>query len=505
MSDINLLSKRDTEMLQGLVTLYNEEFIRRLGAPNADMQKFDEGVAQHVAQNLVEHGISVGDLRRCFVQLSTSKWFSVSVAKTFEGEAWESDPFAGRVLFTTYYIRTNDMTVNKRVVSEDGGELCALCERCEDFFVDFQHARTSRFENELTQIREKAGIPADYLFFLPGFDMDIFMWILSFHPDLKAGFSPSAAFHQMLQGRSLRYLTQLDTRKQEPAWVDDITGTATFRAGGLQAIFKEYGKGELTYPTWRLLNAFRAVYAETNAKDGKIKISLRDYMELCGLSDEKETRAHVKREMENLKKIELTSTEVKRGKNVDFLNVSIYGGTSGIRNSIIYFKFNEDFLRLCSFYSAVSYPALMFRLNSKHNPNSYCFLSYITDNKHMNAGKANEDIVSVKSLLNVAHSIPRYEKMDKSKGEIRRKIIYPFMRDMNALEEVLTYAFCYSGGEEVAEDVLDTMDYHFFSQLMIKITWRDYPDQTKRLEHKQERKLESGVAPKKRGRPAKQG
>ena len=63
-------------------------------------------------------------------------------------------------------------------------------------------------------------------------------------------------------------------------------------------------------------------------------------------------------------------------------------------------------------------------------------------------------------------------------------IIEPFERDMDALDEAFTWEYCRSKGAPLTDEELTNMSYEIFKELLVKITWRAYPDQTKRLEKK---------------------
>ena len=69
------------------------------------------------------------------------------------------------------------------------------------------------------------------------------------------------------------------------------------------------------------------------------------------------------------------------------------------------------------------------------------------------------------------------------------RIIEPFERDMNALQEIFDWHYCHphSGGKELTDEELENLDFDTFSKLMIKIDWKDYPDQTERLERQAKR------------------
>ena len=115
----------------------------------------------------------------------------------------------------------------------------------------------------------------------------------------------------------------------------------------------------------------------------------------------------------------------------------------------------------------------------------------------MNAGKKNEDIIAVKTLLAVAPNLPSYEEVMNTDRAISRRIIEPFERDMDALEDTLTWTYCHSNNTPLTDEELSSMSYDTFISLLIKIDWKQYPDQTARLKRKAER-IEQAEQGKKR-------
>lgn len=145
------------------------------------------------------------------------------------------------------------------------------------------------------------------------------------------------------------------------------------------------------------------------------------------------------------------------------------------------------------------YPQQLWRLNSKRNPNSYYFLRKIAEYKNMNVGKASEDIISVKTLLAASPAMPTHRSVAAKDRHFSRSIIEPFERDMNALEETLVWEYCHSKGAPLTDEELENFNYELFRTLLIKITWKQYPDQTARLARKEQSKAERAAAGSKKG------
>ena len=153
----------------------------------------------------------------------------------------------------------------------------------------------------------------------------------------------------------------------------------------------------------------------------------------------------------------------------------------------------------------IPYPSQLQTLNSKRNPNSYYFLRKIAEHKNMNVGKKNEDIIAVKTLLSVAPHIPTYEEVMQTSRALTRQIIEPFERDLDALEETLSWTYCHSNNTPLTDEELATLSYDTFKGLLIHTEWKDYPDQTARLQRKAELIEQSKAKTKGKSKKVKTG
>jgi hypothetical protein len=216
-----------------------------------------------------------------------------------------------------------------------------------------------------------------------------------------------------------------------------------------------------------------------------------------GLKDKKEARKQATDDLETLFNAKISFKEKrKKGQEQDFHDIRIID-SKGIRKGIINVTFGTAFYNILLGYPVMPYPAQLWTLNSKRNPNSFYLLRKIAEHKNMNVGKRNEDIIAVKTLLAVAPNLPSYEEVMGADRHLDQRIIQPFERDMDALEDTLTWTYCHSKTRPLTEEELSSMSYDTFISLLIKISWKQYPDQTARLERKAER-LEQAEQAKKR-------
>lgn len=312
-------------------------------------------------------------------------------------------------------------------------------------------------------------------------------------------------FSTIRQGKATNALTKLRAVEGKTAQINNITGAATITQGDFTLTIQSYAQlTGLKTSTFQLLDAITVAFTETGAKSPAVVIPLQEYMDRRGLKDRKEAKNQVKADLEILRQASITGEE-KQGKHTNaysFVNIADSGEIK--RNGDIVFTFGHTFYNMLLGYPVMPYPAQLQTLSSRKNPNSYYLLRRISEHKNMNIGKANEDIISVKTLLSATPYLPTYEEVMAGNKHITERIIEPFERDLDALADTLSWHYCHSNGAELTEEELTSMNYDSFSKLLIKTEWKSYPDQTERLKRKAERIEASKDKPKKkRGRPKK--
>lgn len=306
-----------------------------------------------------------------------------------------------------------------------------------------------------------------------------------------------STFSTIRQGTATNALTKVKASTKRNT-VIDLNGTATITQGSLTITIPNFT--ELTgfkTSTYQLLDALTVALTEAGAGTPVVALSLEEYMEKRGLKDRKEARKQASDDLETLFNAKISFKEKrKRGQQEeDFHDIRIID-SKGIRNGIINVSFGTVFFGILSDYPIMPYPDQLFRLNGKRNPNSFYLLRKITEHKNMNSGKKNEDTIAVKTLLAVASGLPSKEEVMATGRQLTQRIIEPFERDMNALEDTLTWEYCHSltaplTEEEIEQIKTQGMTYEMFEGLLIKVTWKDYPDQTARLARKAQKAIEA--------------
>jgi len=291
-------------------------------------------------------------------------------------------------------------------------------------------------------------------------------------------------FSTIRQGVSTNSLTKFRDVKGNTK-IDVITGTATITHNDCILTIPNYKQlAGLKTSTYQLLDAITIALTESGAKSPTVIIPLSDYMERRGLKDRKAAKTQVKNDMEILRQASFKWEEKRKGKIETYGFVNLADSGQIHRNGDIEFTFGATFYNTLLGYPIMPYPAQLQTVNNNNNPNSYYLLRRIEEHKNMNVGKKNENLISVKVLLESAVFIPSYDEVMAGNKNIASRIIEPFERDMDALEPTLKWHYCHSNNTPVKDNELQNMNYDLFKTLLIHTDWIDYPDQTERLERK---------------------
>lgn len=302
------------------------------------------------------------------------------------------------------------------------------------------------------------------------------------------GHKINGTFSIIRQGTATNMLTKIKPVMEQNTVLDRITGVATVTQGSLTVTIPHFMElTSLKTSTYQLLDALTVEFTEAGARSPKIALPLDEYMKKRGLKDRKEARKQAIDDLNILFDAKI-SFRGKKYKDLvqDFYEIRIID-SMGIKNGIITASFGAAFYDLLLSYPIMPYPSQLWKLSSKRNPNSFYLLRKIAEHKNMNIGKNNENIIAVQTLFDASPNIPSYEQVIESDRALNKRIIEPFERDMDALEDTLTWTYCQSGGDTITREQAKIMDYDIIKDLLVKISWKNYPDQTARLEKKNKR------------------
>lgn len=300
------------------------------------------------------------------------------------------------------------------------------------------------------------------------------------------------------------------TKYSQPINIDNIAGTATYQQDRLSVTIPLAKDFEgLKDSTHHLFRAITREFTLMGGRDKKVVLHISEYMELRGLRDKKEAVKQVRKDLDALTSIKISwennNKNSKATGSFGFINIAEKGGYNA-RSNTIEFTFTQSFYDILKTYNAMPYPDKLFKINSKRNPYSRALGEKLAEGYNMDYGKPKQNIYTVKNLLKQCYGMPSYEEVMKGGRDVTRKIIDPFIRDMDALEEagILSYHFLHKDNTPLTDKELDRIAYSDFITLKVITTWYDYPTeiQEAKLERKSQ-KIEANKKKAKRGRPKK--
>ena len=285
-----------------------------------------------------------------------------------------------------------------------------------------------------------------------------------------------STFSTTRQGTATNQLTKTKANKNNTV-IDPITGTANLTSGDFIVTMPNFNTlTELKTSTHKLLDAITVAFTESGAKSHIVTLSLEEYMNKCELKDRKEARKQALADLETLFNARISFKEKRKNEqDLNYMDIRLCEAV-GIRNGIINFSISNTFYNILLGYPIMPYPSQLWKLSAKYNPNSYYLLRKISEHKNMNNGKKNEDVISVKTLLEATPVLPTYADVMESDRKVSSRIIDPFERDMNALDDTLVWQYCHRNNTPLTDEELTGFDYETFASLLIKIKWKVYPE-----------------------------
>lgn len=286
-------------------------------------------------------------------------------------------------------------------------------------------------------------------------------------------------FSPMLQGTGTNKLAQISTRTTLPD-VDAITGRATITDGNFKVFIEKYNDLEngLKVSTHKLLDMCTIAltkqnnYGTTGEINTSVCIPLDEYMRLCGIPDTKpskdKARRKIKADLETLYSVSLEWQERSGKQTKDYVKMRVIT-SQGIKRGNILVGFSPEMAQYLTRAYIMQYPMELLRVDER-NPSSYhigrklLLHNSITNNQK----KGTANIIGVKALLSVCPDIPTYEQVMSTSRHLTNKIIVPFEKALDALENLIAWEYCNTKGAALKETQLKDMEYSTFIELYIK-------------------------------------
>ncbi|MCL2433198.1 MAG: hypothetical protein FWD16_01580 [Clostridia bacterium] len=286
--------------------------------------------------------------------------------------------------------------------------------------------------------------------------------------------TPEDGYYLLAQSHSSNKLSKKVTQKISSPAQFDLYGDGHIDESDFRLFIKGYRElvNGVKQSAAMLLDSLMITATENGLEDTLVTLPLKRYMQMRGLSDEKEIRKQVKGDIDALERISFEYKGVGKQRGA-WLRVHIAGGTSGqIKNGDIIFRFNQDFFDSFkvgegSKYLYMFFPKEALQGSIRANPWKYWLARKIAEHKRMNIGKPNEDVIGVRTLINGCPDYPTYEAVMETSQHVSRLIIDPFERDMDALAPRITWEY-----QDIPES---PRDYQAFIEANVAIHWSSYP------------------------------
>ena len=303
-------------------------------------------------------------------------------------------------------------------------------------------------------------------------------------------------YRQMRQNSVTNQFNKISRLSPERGLKLDYEGKAIYTKGNITVGILDYGKlfgnskGSFTIATKRLMDMTMIEFT-SNGNNPSIRIPLDVYTEQCGLRDKKEARKQVNYALDVLFATAISYDDsAKKNKSKNYRDMRIIDD-KGIKNGVIYVHFAQPFAEmLANDCSIMPYPLALLKLKGgKTCPYAYSIGRKMAEHRYMNAGKANERIIAIKTLVNACDDLPTEEEVRNSQDRhLSKRITRPFL---DSLEEACKqvgigehgYYFTYDRNRKIPDEELYKLSYDTFINAFVHFDeWPSYPDQTKRIE-----------------------
>lgn len=248
---------------------------------------------------------------------------------------------------------------------------------------------------------------------------------------------------------------------------------------------------------------------------GLFAISLKEYMELCGLSDRTNARAQLTKSLQYLYNTSATwidtiyydldtGEKLKSPESHKFssrLLISIGDPLQPIESGRAIVELHPNFVQALSAGQIALLPRYMLKINTHKHPHAYRIARFLALYHNMNLEKPNENRISVKAILDKLPGIPSYDEVMATSKKLTQLIITPVERDLNALQDEykgIKWHYCNSNGDPLTDEQLEDYSYNEWITWLIEFEHLNYPPQEERRKKLQGRRKEKAKKPAKK-------
>lgn len=226
-----------------------------------------------------------------------------------------------------------------------------------------------------------------------------------------------------------------------------------------------------------------------------VKITTREYMDLCGKKDRKAAREQLNEGIRALYGVSLEWDEeffdieeghVKPTHHKKHWSLRILDSvgddlSSPVQNGEADLYFSMNLAKYLTQAPVMHHATALFKINRRKHPNAYRIGRKLELHHKMNRDKPNENRISTLALLRAVPGIPTYEEVMAGSRQVTREIIrkledglLALQRDYHILE---SWSYCNSGGIPLTQEQVDDYGYDEWCTWLIDYKLRDYPAQ----------------------------
>ena len=323
-------------------------------------------------------------------------------------------------------------------------------------------------------------------------------------------------YRPILQNKATNALAHTTSKRLKGGQYDTV-GRA--KVDDVEIILDDFTNLSLSVPTTKVLDACvleltkelpHGQQGEKTVEDCReVTLSVEDYMDLCGTRDRKETRRQLNESIRALFDVSVKYTERRyvKGKNGKSKleetewNARIFDATAfdklkpAVQNGYVKVKFSYDIAKFLLNAQIMPYPMGLFRINLSNNRHAWHLGRKLAEHHNMNYRKTNSNTISVKKLLEACPELPSYEDLRKGAGQVKKRLMDPFKRDMDELKRlgVLTdWRYCQKGDAALTKKQTEKPEYKEWIEWNVAFEMEDYP----RREIKELKKVTKKTEPK---------
>lgn len=234
----------------------------------------------------------------------------------------------------------------------------------------------------------------------------------------------------------------------------------------------------------------------------QFSFTLKEYMKDTEKKDPKTTRNAIKQRLDT---IASTTYSYSGGDENSPYNQS-FGAHPLLgydyRRGKVYIELTDFFHDLLIYHSMpMAYFKLMFKLDPRKDSTALYILRAILENKRINKASPRSNRMRVKTLLEKIPSLPSYDEVMKSNGNVYDRIIAPVFEGVERLAKpdegaITRYSFMSKDGKPLN---YDSIDYDSFvnADLIIE-EWNQYPEEDLEKWNKKQKKIRTKKQAKKK-------